>query len=391
MQITNCKKNIPFFVPSFSEEEESAVCRILKSGWLTTGKETLEFENEFSEFTGSKFSLAVNSASSGLILAYDACGVKSGTKILTSPYTFISTATSALHLGAEIVYADIEKDSYSIAPEKIEAELKKDKTIKAVVPIHIAGNVCNMKEINFLAKKYGVAVIEDTAHAFPSKTEEGYAGTLGTCGVFSFYATKTLTTGEGGMICTNDEEIAKRIRLMRSHGINRTIWDRYTDTKASWKYDVTEAGWKFNLPDILSAIGKVQLKKALLFYEQRKKVAEKYNKAFSDNPLFILPPDGNGNAWHLYILRLNLDMLKITRDEFARLLQESGLGISMHFIPHFEMTYIKKRYGLNGADFPESRLKYEQSLSLPFYPSMSNEDIEYVTDTVLKIGEANKR
>ena len=387
----NTQKIIPFFTPSFSEEEEKALVRILHSGWLTTGKETLEFEKEFAEFTGSKYALAVNSASSGLMLAMDACGIKSGTKILTSPYTFISTATSALHLGGDVVYADIEKDSYSIDPEKIETILKKDKNIKAIVPIHIAGNVCNMKAINDLAKKYSVAVIEDAAHAFPSKTEEGYAGTLGTCGVFSFYATKTITTGEGGMICTNDEKIAERIKLMRSHGINRTIWDRYTDTKASWKYDVTAEGWKCNLPDILSAIGRVQLKKAQTFFEQRKKIAEKYNTAFAGNDSFILPPDGEGNAWHLYILRLNLEALKIGRDEFGQALQERGLGISMHFIPHFEMSYIKERYGLNSSDFPESNKKYLQSLSLPFYPSMVDEDIDYVVETVINLAKLNRR
>ncbi|MGI5063259.1 DegT/DnrJ/EryC1/StrS aminotransferase family protein [Treponema denticola] len=391
MQDVQAKKTIPFFTPSFSEEEEKALMRVLRSGWLTTGKETLEFEKEFASFTGSKTALAVNSASNGLMLAMDACGIRSGTKILTSPYTFISTATSALHLGGDVVYADIEKDSYSIDPEKIETILKKDKSIKAIVPIHIAGNVCNMKAINDLAKKYSVAVIEDAAHAFPSKTEEGYAGTLGTCGVFSFYATKTITTGEGGMICTNDEKIAERIKLMRSHGINRTIWDRYTDTKASWKYDVTAEGWKCNLPDILSAIGRVQLKKAKTFFEQRKKIAQKYNAAFAGNDSFILPPDGEGNAWHLYILRLNLEALKIGRDEFGQALQERGLGISMHFIPHFEMSYIKERYGLNSFDFPESNKKYLQSLSLPFYPSMSEDDSDYVIEKVIKLAKLNRR
>lgn len=391
MQDVQAKKTIPFFTPSFSEEEEKALMRVLRSGWLTTGKETLEFEKEFASFTGSKTALAVNSASSGLMLAMDACGIKSGTKILTSPYTFISTATSAMHLGGDVVYADIEKDSYSIDPEKIETILKKDKSVKAIVPIHIAGNVCNMKAINDLAKKYSVAVIEDAAHAFPSKTEEGYAGTLGTCGVFSFYATKTITTGEGGMICTNDEKIAERIKLMRSHGINRTIWDRYTDTKASWKYDVTAEGWKCNLPDILSAIGRVQLKKAQTFFEQRKKIAQKYNAAFAGNDSFILPPDGEGNAWHLYILRLNLEALKIGRDEFGQALQEKGLGISMHFIPHFEMSYIKERYGLNSSDFPESNKKYLQSLSLPFYPSMSEDDSDYVIEKVIKLAKLNRR
>ncbi|UTC67205.1 MULTISPECIES: DegT/DnrJ/EryC1/StrS aminotransferase family protein [unclassified Treponema] len=391
MKDAPAKKIIPFFTPSFSEAEEKALMRVMHSGWLTTGKETLDFEKEFAAFTGSKYALAVNSASSGLMLAMDACGIKKGSKILTSPYTFISTATSALHLGGDVVYADIEKKSYNIDPEKIEDILKKDKSVKAIVPIHIAGNVCNMRAINELANKYSVAVIEDAAHAFPSKTEAGYAGTLGTCGVFSFYATKTITTGEGGIICTNDEKIAERIKLMRSHGINRTIWDRYTDTKASWKYDVTAEGWKCNLPDILSAIGRVQLKKAQSFFEQRKKITEKYNAAFAGNDSFILPPDGQGNAWHLYILRLNLESLKIGRDEFVSALQENGLGISMHFIPHFEMTYIKERYGLNSSDFPESNKKYLQSLSLPLYPSMSEDDSDYVIETVIKLAKLNRR
>ncbi len=396
-------KQIPFFTPSFSKEEEEAVCRILKSGWLTTGKETLAFEKEFADFVNCKFALAVNSASSGLILAMEAVGIKNGTKIITSPYTFASTATAALRLGGEVVYADIEKASYSIDPNKIEDLLKKDKTIKAIVPIHIAGNICNMKEINYLAEKYGAAVIEDAAHSFPSKIENAgkqyayagehdvYAGTLGTIGVFSFYATKTITTGEGGMICTNDEEIANRIKPLRSHGIDRAIWDRYTDTRASWQYDLSKLGWKFNLPDILSAIGRVQLKKAESFYENRKRIAQKFNEAFKNNPQFILPPDGKGNAWHLYILRLNLGALKINRDEFIIELQKKGLGVSVHFIPHFKMSYFKNRYNLNDSDFPESNLKFLQSLSLPFFPSMTDEQVDYVIDAVIKTGEENKK
>ena len=228
-------REVPFFKPSFDRSEEEAAVRVLHSGWLTTGKETLAFEQDFAEMVHSPYALAVNSASNGLMLAMDAFGVGEGTKILTSPYTFVSTATSALHLGGEVVYADIAADSYSIDPEKIEEKLKHDKAIKAIVPIHIAGNLCDMKAITALAVQYGVAVIEDAAHAFPAKTADGYGGTFGDAGVFSFYATKTITTGEGGMICLRNPEAAERIKLMRSHGINRTIWDRYTDKHASWK------------------------------------------------------------------------------------------------------------------------------------------------------------
>ena len=265
MSLSDSHVSIPFFKPSVGKEEEEAVINVLRSGWLSTAKEALAFEKEFSDFIKAKHCLAVNSNTSGLVLAMEACGIKPGTKILTTPYTFISTATSALHLGGEVVYADIEKDNYSISPERIEEKLKEDSSIKAIVPVHIGGNVCNMRAINEIAAKYGAKVIEDAAHAFPALTKDGFAGTLGDIGVFSFYATKTITTGEGGMIVTNDDELAHRMTVMRLHGIDRSVWDRYTSNKTSWEYDVVAPGFKCNLPDILAAIGRVQLKKANIF------------------------------------------------------------------------------------------------------------------------------
>ena len=384
-------REIPFFRPSFDRREEEATIRVLHSGWLTTGKETLAFEKEFADMVHSPYALAVNSASNGLMLAMEAFGIGKGTKILTSPYTFVSTATSALHLGGEAVYADIEADSYSIDPEKIEEKLKQDKSIKAIVPIHIAGNLCNMQAINSLAKKYNVAVIEDAAHAFPAKTADGYGGTLGDAGVFSFYATKTITTGEGGMICVRNPEAAERIKLMRSHGINRTIWDRYTDKHASWQYDVVAEGYKCNLPDILSAIGRVQLQKAEDFYRKRKFIAERFTRAFAQYDFFQVPPDGAGNAWHLYLLRIVPETLSIGRDDFARALQERGLGISVHFIPHFELTFLKERYNLRAQDFPNAASHYSQSISLPFWPDMTDEDVQYVIDTVIDTAKKFRR
>ena len=384
-------REIPFFRPSFDRREEEATIRVLHSGWLTTGKETLAFEKEFADMVHSPYALAVNSASNGLMLAMEAFGIGKGTKILTSPYTFVSTATSALHLGGEAVYADIEADSYSIDPEKIEEKLKQDKSIKAIVPIHIAGNLCNMQAINSLAKKYNVAVIEDAAHAFPAKTADGYGGTLGDAGVFSFYATKTITTGEGGMICVRNPEAAGRIKLMRSHGINRTIWDRYTDKHASWQYDVVAEGYKCNLPDILSAIGRVQLQKAEDFYRKRKFIAERFTRAFAQYDFFQVPPDGAGNAWHLYLLRIVPETLSIGRDDFARALQERGLGISVHFIPHFELTFLKDRYNLRAQDFPNAASHYSQSISLPFWPDMTDEDVQYVIDTVIDTAKKFRR
>ena len=382
---------IPFFRPSFSSAEEEAVIRVLRSGWLTTGKEALAFENEFSSFIGSPHCLAMNSASSGLMLAMDAFGVGVGTKILTTPYTFVSTATSARHLGAEVSYVDIEKDSYSIDPELVERALKKDRSIKAIVPVHIAGNVCDMRAIREIADRYGVKVIEDAAHAFPSRTTDGFAGTLGDAGVFSFYATKTITTGEGGMVAVKDEAAAKRIRMMRSHGIDRNTFDRYTSKTASWKYDVVEEGWKLNLPDVLAAIGREQLKKADDFFEKRKRIAETFNDAFGQYDFLACPPDGDGNAWHLYLVRLDFKKLDCDRDEFAQCLQDAGLGISMHFIPHYEMTWCKKRYGLKREDFPEATKKYEATITLPFWPDMDERTVARVIDTVAAAGKKHYR
>ena len=387
------KEKINFSVASLGKEEEEAVLRVLRSGWITTGKETMAFEKEFAQKIDAKCALAVNSATSGLMLAYDALGLKDGYKILTTPYTFASTALAARHLGAHIEYADIEKDSYNISADAVEQKLEQDarngKKIKAIVPVHIAGKVCNMDALKQLAEHYNVKIVEDAAHAFPSKTKNGFAGTLGDIGVFSFYATKTITTAEGGMITTNNEEYAKRMQIMRLHGIDRPIWDRYTKDKASWEYDVVDAGFKCNLPDILGAIGREQLKKADTLFEKRKRIVERYNNAFKNIDFLTVPPDGDGNAWHLYLLRIKPEMLKINRNEFGSLLQDEGICISMHFIPHFRMTYFKNEYGLKAEDFPNAQEHFEKTITLPLWPDMTDEMADRVIETVLSIGKAH--
>ncbi len=392
---------VPFHKAAITKAEEDAVLDVLRSGWLTTGKYTLEFEKKFSQAVGGNdvISLAVNSNTSGMILAMEACGVKSGTAVITTPYTFVSTATCARHLNADVYFADVEKDSYSIDPEKIEEILIKDAKnghkVKAIVPVHIAGNICNMERILDLAKKYSTSenkifVIEDAAHSFPSPTKLGYAGTIGDAGVFSFYVTKTITTAEGGMVCTKNPELAKRMTMMRMHGMDRTTWDRYTSPRASWEYDIVAPGYKFNLPDVLSALGCCQVDRAVLFYEQRKAIVEQYNKAFSKLDFIKLPPDGEGNAWHLYLMRINPEKLTITRDEFAKKLQGEGIGISVHFIPIFHFTYWKELYSdFTAKNYPNAETQYSQTISIPLYPDMPQEQVDYVINTVIKIGTEN--
>ena len=396
---TSSPLKVPFFHASLGEAEKKAVCDVIDSLWLTTGKVTQGFEEDFKAFTGAKHAFAVNSNTSGMILAMDACGVKAGKAVITTPYTFVSTAACAIHLGAEVRFADIEKDSYSIDPEKIEEILKKDTKheICAIVPVHIAGNLCNMEKICALARAYStpenkIYVIEDAAHSFPSKTERGYAGLLGDAGVFSFYVTKTITTGEGGMVTTNNDELAKRIQIMRMHGMDRNAWDRYTSPRASWEYDIIECGYKFNLPDILSALGREQLKRANLFFEERKKIVERYNDAFKDCDYLQLPPDGEGNAWHLYLLRIKPEKLDCDRNTFARELQADGIGISMHFIALFKFTYWQKRYAdFTAENYPNAAQHTDNTISLPLWPEMSDEMVETVINSVRKTGEKHKK
>ena len=399
---------VKFFVPSISAEEEQAVLEVLRSGWLTTGQYALQFESDFSAFMNRAQSqearaaaglscaqvqsLAVNSNTSGMMLAMEACGVKAGTAVITTPYTFVSTATAARHLGADVLFADTEKDSYSIDAVHVERLLAADteKRIKAIAPVHIAGNVCDMKRLCALGKKYNVKIIEDAAHSFPSLTALGYAGTIGDIGVFSFYVTKTITTAEGGMVCTRDESLAKRMAVMRMHGMDRTAWDRYTSPRASWEYDIIEAGFKFNLPDILAAIGVCQLKKAEAFFERRKQIVQRYNEAFRQLDFVQLPPDGEGNAWHLYLMRLKPELLTIGRNEFAARLQERGIGISVHFIPLFHCTYWKNLYkDFTAENFPNAEAHYAATISLPLWPDMPLTDADAVIDAVRDIGSAH--
>lgn len=390
---------VPFFRASLGEDEKKAVCDVIDSQWLTTGSVTQGFEDDFKAYIGAKHAFAVNSNTSGMLLAMDACGVRAGKAVITTPYTFVSTAACAVHLGADVRFADIEADSYSIDPEKIEAILKDDTEHKvcAIVPVHIAGNLCDMKKIRALAQKYStpenrIYVIEDAAHSFPSKTADGYAGVLGDAGVFSFYVTKTMTTGEGGMVTTNDDAIARRIAVMRLHGMDRSAWDRYTSPRASWEYDIVACGYKCNLPDILSALGREQLKRAGDFFARRKAVVRAYNTAFGGCDFLRLPPDGEGNAWHLYLIRIVPEKLDCDRDTFARELQAAGIGISLHFIALFHFTYWKNRYpDFTAQNFPYAAEHSANTITLPLWPDMSGEMVDSVISTVTRIGETHRK
>jgi dTDP-4-amino-4,6-dideoxygalactose transaminase len=381
--------DIPFARPFIGEEEEEAVLRVLRSGWLTTGGEALAFEKEFADFLHSHHAvkndircLAVNSATSGLHLALEACRLDPGDIVLVPSCTFTATAEAARYLGADPVFVDVAPGTFHMDPAALEQTLKRlpPNKAKAVIPVHYGGLLCDMSAIMDIARRYGLKVIEDAAHAFPSS-----AGTIGDAGVFSFYATKTITTGEGGMIVCRDREMADRISIMRSHGIDRAVWNRYSDARASWRYEVVEAGYKYNLPDLLAAIGRVQLSRAQELLRMREEMAAAYDAAFSANDCLLIPPTGPDDARHLYPLRLNPRRLHISRDEFISKLKEAGIGVSVHFIPLHTMPYYKNRYQLADDDFPETMKSCSQEISLPLWPGMSAEQINRVIEAVLSI------
>lgn len=383
---------IPFAKPSTGVEEENAAVRVIRSGWLTSGIEVKQFEKEFAEFVGVKHALAINSATAGLHLALEALGIQKGDLVATPSYTFTATSEVIRYLGADPVFVDIEKGSWNMDPQKLEEVIISHKgKIKAVLPVHMGGQHCRMNEICALAEKYDLKILEDAAHSFPVDTDRGYSGTIGDAGVYSFYANKTITTGEGGMLVTNNDEIAKRVSIMRLHGIDRDVWNRYTSSEGSWKYAVVAAGFKYNMTDIAAAIGREQLKKAQRFLSDRKAIADQYSSALSHIDFIQSPPTAVYHSWHLYIIRLIEEKLTIGRDRFIEELKKLGIGTSVHYIPLHTMPYYRELYSLKESDFPETWEKYNCSISIPIFPGMSETQVNRVISAIKNIGEQFRR
>ncbi len=375
---------IPFHKPSYDEAEIQEVVETLRSGWITTGPKTRAFEKEFSDYLGAKHAIALNSGTAAMHLALEALGVSEGDEVITVPFTFVATSEVILYCRAKPVYVDCEPGTFNIQAGKIEEKITK-KT-KAILPVHFGGQACDMDTILSVAKKYGLKVVEDAAHSFPTAYKGRKVGALGDATCFSFYATKTLSTGEGGMLTTQNEEVASRVRLLSLHGITRDAWKRYQNPGA-WRYDVVTLGHKYNLSDLQAAIGLHQLKKADLFLKQRQAIARHYHNAFRGFELLRIPeaPDFEGHAWHLYVIQLEIEKLAITRDEFIEKMDQVGIGTSVHFIPLSEHPFYKEKLGLKAEDFPNASRCFQRILSLPIYPSMSLDEQVYVTETVMNI------
>ncbi|MDP1691938.1 MAG: DegT/DnrJ/EryC1/StrS family aminotransferase [Burkholderiaceae bacterium] len=375
---------LPFALPDIGEEEIAEVVDTLRSGWLTTGPKAKRFECDFAAFLGdeSLHCIAVNSATAGLHLALEAIGIVPGDEVITTTHTFTATAEVVRYLGADVKLVDIDPATLNIDARAIEAAI--GPRTKAILPVHYAGLAADMPAILALARQHGLKVVEDAAHALPTTIGGQLVGTLASdATVFSFYANKTITTGEGGMLVTRDAALAARARVMRLHGMSRDAFDRFTATAPSWYYEIVAPGFKYNLTDMAAALGLHQLKKAWVFQQRRAELAALYDAALAGLPVTLpsQPRPGDLHAWHLYVLRL-ADGPGIDRDTFIERLFAAGVGCSVHYIPLHLHPYWRERYALDAAMFPHSQKAYERMLSLPLYTRMTAADVQRVVDAV---------
>jgi dTDP-4-amino-4,6-dideoxygalactose transaminase len=377
---------LPFALPDIGEEEIAAVAAAMRTGWLTSGPSTTAFEQEFADFLGGcVHAVAVNSGTAGLHLALEALGVGPGDEVIVPTWTFTATAEVVRYLGADPVIVDVDPLTLNIDLDAAVAAITP--RTKAIMPVHFAGLAVDREGVAKLADKYGIKVVEDAAHAHSTMSAGNLVGKGSSDAVvFSFYATKPMTTGEGGMVVTPDEQIATRIRTMRLHGISSDVFDRYRSTTPSWYYEVAAPGYKYNLTDPAAAMGRVQLRRSFEMRDKRAAVAARYDEAFSGLPL-RLPAhatEGDTHAWHLYVTRLT-DDASVGRDVFISEMARAGVGCSVHFIPLHIHPFWRSRYGLSDGQFPVATAEFARVVSLPIFSSMTDSQVDKVIETVRKV------
>lgn len=378
---------LPYCLPHITEEEITETAYALKSGWLAKGPRTMEFENKFAEYVGAKYAVGMNSCTAALHIALAAAGIKQGDEVITSPMTFAASANTILHIGAIPVFADIDTDTGCIDPKEIEKKIT-PKT-KAIVPVHYSGQACDLDKIYEIANKYGLFVSEDAAHALCTQYKGKMIGSgLKGTAAFSFYATKNLCTGEGGMLVTDDKDIAEKARVLVTHGMSKNAWNRYSRF-GSWRYDIEEPGYKYNMFDIQAALGLVQLKRLKEMQQRREIIANRYNEALGNIAALEIPkvPSYTSHSWHLYVIKIVQEQLKIDRDQFINELNERNVGTSVHFIPVHLMSAYRNRFGYKEGDFINTEKWFNNIISLPLYSTMKDEDVEYVVSAVRDIVE----
>jgi len=377
------KSFLPFSPPLIGEEEIKEVVDTLQSGWITTGPKTKRFELEFMSYLNSPGALALNSCTAGLHTALVTLGIGEGDEVITTPFTFASSVNVIEHVGARPVLADIEEDTLNICPNKIRAAITS--RTKAILPVHFAGHPVELDQIKEIASVYNLRIIEDAAHALPAKYKGNFIGAGENFAAFSFYATKNLTTAEGGML-TGSPDLLDKARMISLHGLSHDAWKRY-DKSGSWFYEVVFPGFKYNMTDIQASLGLWQLKKLERFQQRRREVVRAYNTAFSNSEVLEIPVERPGieHAWHLYVLRLKLEALKIDRDQFIEELKRRNIGSSVHFIPIHLHPYYREKYKYRPEDYPIAYENFKRIISLPLNPGLSEEDVSDVIEAVMDI------
>ena len=381
---------LPFAQPEIGQEEIDEVVDTLRSGWLTAGPKVRAFEEAFRDVTAAEHAVALASCTAGLHLALLAAGIGPDDEVITTPLTFAATVNVILHAGATPVLADVREDDYNIDPAEVERRITP--RTKAIIPVHYGGQPSRMDELLTLAQIHGLRVIEDAAHALGARYREQPIGALSDATVFSFYPIKPITTGQGGMLTTNDTALAERVRLLSLHGLSKSAWDRYSE-QGSWAYQVLAPGFNYVMTDIQAAIGIQQLVRLDAFQARRTQLAGAYDRLFVDVPEVIRPParDDVVHAWHLYPIRLDLDRLRISREQFIDELRERRIGVSVHFIPIHLHPYFQEALAVGQGDYPVVESIFAGLISLPLYPRMQDSDVVRVSDAVHAIVGANRR
>jgi perosamine synthetase len=381
---------LPYHRALIDEEDVSAVLETLRSGWLTTGPRVREFELEFAKYVGARHAVAFSSCTAALHLALAAINLQEGDEVILPTMTFASTGEVVLYFKARPVLVDCKKGSFHLDPEQFASAITS--RTRAVVPVHYAGYPCDMEEILDIARRHGLKVIDDAAHALPSRYGNRIIGTLGDITCFSFYATKTITTGEGGMASTENAELAERMRMLSLHGINKDAWKRYT-AEGTWRYDILETGYKYNLTDLQASLGIAQLRKCDGMWERRAALAERYNDALACLEAFETPPlpkDGQ-HAWHLYVVQVNSSALRIDRNRVIEEFRTRGIGTSVHFIPLHLHTLYQRQLGYEAGQFPNAEERFERAISLPIYAAMTDDDSNRVIEALHEIAREHRR
>jgi dTDP-4-amino-4,6-dideoxygalactose transaminase len=375
---------LPYNLPDISDAEIHSVVETLRSGWLAPGPRVKEFEEDFARLAGTSHAIALDSATAGMHLALVALGIGPGDEVITTPTTFCASVNVIIHAGATPVLADIRVDDYCLDPVAVEGAITP--RTKAILPVHHGGSAARMEELRSIAEKHDLRMVEDAAHGLGTWIGDSHIGGFGDATVFSFYPTKNVTTGRGGMLTTHSDELAARCRLLALHGMSNDAWDRYT-ARGSWAYQVLAAGYNYTMSDLQAALGHAQFRRLNAFQRRRTDIALEFNRRFAEIPELVLPVqrEGTTHAWHLYVVRLRHEALTINRDQFIVAMKERGIGTSVHFIPIHHHPYYRETYGWAPGDFPVADEAFETMVSLPLYTRMTDSDVDRVIDAVTDI------